>query len=271
MNRWKSILLWGLAVIITIAIAMYQRMTGPTYPISGSIEISGKQIDYELPRSHGGEGGQEVFIVTDDKEIKGIIEYRRYKSYDEWTAESMVYEEGALSYVLPHQPPAGKIMYSITLIDEKGDEYILTDEPVIIRFKGHVPAYVLIPHIIIIFLAMVFSARTGLEAAFGGNNLYRDALWTVILIFIGGLIFGPIIQKYAFDAFWTGWPFGNDLTDNKTLVAFIVWVIALWKIRKKQNQRLWAIIGSVVLLIVFLIPHSVLGSELDYTQQQISE
>lgn len=271
MNRWKSILLWLLAIVITLAIAVYQRMTGPTYPISGSIDVADKMIEYELPRSHGGEGGQEVLIETQNNKIKGIIEYRRYKSHDEWTSEDMYYENGALTYVLPHQPPAGKVMYSITLIDDKGNNYELTDEPVIIRFKGHVPAYVLIPHIVIIFLAMVFSARTGLEAAFGGDNLYRDALWTVILLLIGGLIFGPIIQKYAFDAYWTGWPFGNDLTDNKTLVAFIVWIIALWKIRKNKNKRLWAIIGSVVLLIVFLIPHSVLGSELDYTQQQISE
>jgi hypothetical protein len=147
-----------------------------------------------------------------------------------------------------------------------GKEHKMTNEPVVIRFKGEVPGYVLIPHIILIFLAMVFSARTGLEAIFRGGNVYKEALWTVILIFVGGLVFGPIIQKYAFDAYWTGWPFGHDLTDNKTLVAFIVWVISLWKIKNENKPRMWAIIGSVVLLIVFLIPHSVLGSEIDHTQ-----
>jgi hypothetical protein len=267
MKKWKSILLWVIAVLLTLSIAVYQRMTGPTYPINGKVNIAEETICYKFPRSHGGPGGEEISIDVKSEEISGKFRYRRYKSHDEWTQVEMKRSNGSLSYEIPHQPPAGKVMYQVILIDKDNREYPLTEEPVIIRFKGDVPSYVLIPHIFFIFLAMVFSARTGLEAVFGGDNVYREALWTVILIFIGGLIFGPIIQKYAFDAYWTGWPFGHDLTDNKTLVAFIVWVIAFWNIRKSNKPRMWAIIGSVVLLISFLIPHSVLGSEIDHTQQ----
>ena len=35
---------------------------------------------------------------------------------------------------------------------------------------------------------------------------------------LGGMILGPIVQKYAFGAYWTGIPFGHDLTDAKNLV-----------------------------------------------------
>jgi hypothetical protein len=78
------------------------------------------------------------------------------------------------------------------------------------------------------------------------------------------LILGPIVQKYAFDAYWTGWPFGYDLTDNKTLIAFIAWIAAAVAIPRVRNPRWWLLGAAAVVLVVFMIPHSVLGSELDY-------
>lgn len=74
------------------------------------------------------------------------------------------------------------------------------------------------------------------------------------------------MQKFAFDAFWTGFPFGHDLTDNKILIAFIGWVITAFMIKKSQNQKRWIGFASVLLFVVFLIPHSVLGSEIDYNE-----
>ena len=112
---------------------------------------------------------------------------------------------------------------------------------------------------------MVFSIRTGIEAFSRRHNTYIFTQYTVILFFLGGLILGPVVQKYAFDALWTGWPFGHDLTDNKTLVAFIFWAIALFKLIKDKKHRTWVLIATAALIAVYLIPHSVLGSEIDYT------
>ena len=81
---------------------------------------------------------------------------------------------------------------------------------------------------------------------------------------VGGMILGPVVQKFAFDAYWTGWPFGHDLTDNKTLVAIIAWAAAAVATRRGKNPKPWAIGAATVTLAVFMIPHSVLGSELDY-------
>ncbi len=59
----------------------------------------------------------------------------------------------------------------------------------------------------------------------------------MMLLVLGGFLLGPIVQKYAFGAFWTGWPFGEDLTDNKTAVAVLAWLprvtlLALWGSRR---------------------------------------
>jgi hypothetical protein len=155
-------------------------------------------------------------------------------------------------------------MYQV-FVEEKGQRIPLTEEPVIIRFRGHVPPYIIIPHIILIFMAMFLSTRTGVEVLSRGTHIFQYTRATVILLLIGGMIMGPIVQKYAFGAFWTGWPFGHDLTDNKTFVAFVMWVIAYFVLRRNKEKIGWALAASVVLVLIYLIPHSVLGSEIDYT------
>jgi len=58
------------------------------------------------------------------------------------------------------------------------------------------------------------------------------------------------------------------LTDNKTVVTFIFWLIAWFVLRKKPMNRVWPIIATVVMLAVYFIPHSVLGSEIDHTKTE---
>jgi len=167
---------------------------------------------------------------------------------------------------LPNQPPAGKLEYFIKL--SKGEDVVNLPEnnTVVIRYKGAVPDTVLIIHIIFMFSSMLLSVRTGLEAFSKDPKLFKLTFWTLITLFIGGLIFGPIVQKYAFGAYWTGFPFGHDLTDNKTLIIFIGWIVALFMYKKSAHPERWAIAASILMMAIYLIPHSTLGSEIDYTK-----
>jgi hypothetical protein len=175
-------------------------------------------------------------------------------------------QNDSLVAALPNQPPAGKLQYKVVLSYQGKETSLTGEEPVIIRFKGAVPLWILIPHVIVMFMAMLFSARAGLEAIRPKSNPRKLALWTTGLLFVGGFILGPLVQKFAFGALWTGFPFGYDLTDNKTLIAFIGWIIAIFAGRKGRPARGWVLAAAILLLIVFLIPHSVLGSELDYSE-----
>ncbi|MBA3976132.1 MAG: hypothetical protein C0504_18145 [Candidatus Solibacter sp.] len=164
---------------------------------------------------------------------------------------------GLLVANLPEQPPAGKLAYRV-ILQKDGERVSLGGAPHVIRFKGDVPDAVLFPHVAAMFLAMLLSARAGLELL--RPNPATSLLWpTFILLTIGGMILGPIVQKYAFGAYWTGFPFGTDLTDNKTAVAWILWGLAGW--RKSPWLIALAAIGTFA---VYLIPHSMFGSELKY-------
>lgn len=265
----KNWIFWTLTIIITLVSVVYQRATGPTYPLKGKALIGNETISYKLLRSYGGPDNAEISIPEPGGRINGTFSFKRFKSHDEWTEVPMIHQGGKLVAYIPHQPPAGKVMYSITLSDGVTDVK-LTEEPVVLRFKGHVPAGVLIPHIILMFLAMLLSTRTGIEALFNGSNTYKLALFTTISLIIGGLILGPMVQKHAFDAYWTGWPFKGlfnfgDMTDNKTAVAAIAWVLALVQARRNPPAKAWVIAAAVIMLLVYLIPHSMLGSEIDHT------
>jgi hypothetical protein len=262
----RSVLLWIIAFVLTLLTAVYQRMTGPTYPLHGSAKIGEYKIDYDLDRSHGGDGDHNVKIKVPDKNISGLLEYKRYKTNDEWHQILMREENGSLTASLPHQPPAGKLLYRVTL--SLNDEQVILPEStaVIIRFKGDVPAFIIFPHVILIFMTMLFSTRTGLEYFNKQPDYKKLAYWTFGFLILGGMVFGPIMQKYAFDAYWTGIPFGIDLTDNKTLIAVIGWLIALVALRKSGNPQRWILFAAILMFVVFMIPHSVLGSELDYNE-----
>ncbi len=272
--NYKSIIAWIIAFILMIGLAVYQRLTGPTHPKRGSIEISGTTIKYSLPRSFGGPGDADVVLEIPDKSISGEIKFKRYKSHDDWSTNKMQRDGNKLIAYLPHLPPAGKVMYEIFL-EKNGEKKMLSNEPVILRFKGSVPDFFLYPHIFFMFLAMVFSARAAISGLFKWDNTYKLSLYTLILFAIGGLILGPIVQYYAFGALWTGWPFAGgefnllkfgDLTDNKTLAGILAWVIAVIKMKQNPNSKYMALIAALVLIAVYLIPHSLLGSEIDFRE-----
>ena len=262
----KNILLWVISFILTLLLAYYQRVTGPTYPISGSVLIDNREIDYRFDRTHGGENDHVVSFNIGSQNFTGNLLWKHYKLNEDWNEIPMINNNGVLTASLPHQPPAGKLVYKIVLGNSKNKFQVPIDEPVVIRFKGEVPLSVLIIHIILILLSMLFSTRTGLEI-FSENGSYKKlTLFTIIFFILGGFVLGPIVQKYAFGEYWTGFPFGTDLTDNKVLLAFLAWLPALFLISKNKNPKKWIIFAAVFMFIVFLIPHSLFGSELDYNQ-----
>ena len=150
-----------------------------------------------------------------------------------------------------------------TAIGAKDDNFV------VMRFKGPVPLYVLIPHVLCMFLGLLFSTRTAIESLIKGTRTYRYAFFTLVFLIPGGFILGPFVQKFAFGVFWTGWPFGHDLTDNKTLVMVLVWAFAAYKLKKDPQNKVWPVAAALIVLIVYLIPHSMLGSEIDYTKMPV--
>jgi hypothetical protein len=283
----KKFILWSLAFIITLSAAIYQRHTGPTYPKKMDITINDQPQKLRLVRSLALDERPEVKLNITDTTVRAKIFFKRLRSEEEYQSADFQYrvapvhsfimnkifrmtEEKGFFAEVPQQPAAGKIQYYFEITDSKGTHTFLRDAPEVIRFKGGVPAPILIPHILFMFAAMLFSTLAGLMSVIRYPPYKKYTLWTLILLIAGGLILGPLVQYYAFGDFWTGIPFGWDLTDNKTLIALIFWILAV-VMNRKQEKPVYTALAAVVLLLVYSIPHSMFGSELNYTTGQVTQ
>jgi hypothetical protein len=268
-----DIALWTIATLVMLAAFVYQKATGPTEPLHGKVQVQGRELSYKLIRSHGGPGDATVVIPDPGETVMGRLMYRRYKLPEDFTAVPLQRQGGKLFASLPYQPPAGKLEYFITLDTQAGPVNVPPQTSVVIRFRGDVPALVLIVHILLMFFGMLFGARTGLEVFQPGPRLRRLAWYTLGLLGLGGMVFGPLVQKYAFGAYWTGVPFGWDLTDNKLLIIVLLWLIAVialgWPRQPVKPLARWlCLLATVLTLVVYIIPHSMYGSTLDYAKVQ---
>ena len=260
----KKYVYWFLAIVITLVLSVYQRMTGPTYPKKVTIELNGESYKIKLPRS-GVQKDEVIALKGVPQQNHMILHYRRYPTSEDYTTVDFEWTDNEWQAVLPVQPVGGKLQYYIT-VDDK--DYP-ADEPPIIRFRNEVPAGILIPHILLMFAAMLFAVYTFLLVV--TRKTYKKWLWiTVGTLFVGGFILGPLVQHAAFGPWWAGFPYGTDLTDNKTLISFLFFVAALATLKWKYNK--WVVVLAVLMMIaIFTVPHSAYGSEYDYSTQQLKK
>jgi hypothetical protein len=271
-SRWPGILLWFAALLLMLGAAEFQERTGPTKILRGSFESGGQSYEYGLPRSENTDRDARIELPDPGDGTAGKLRFKRLGTDDPYCLIPLVADEGLLAAALPAQPPAGKLEYDILLRTPAGEELRIppgTGESVIIRFKGKVPGAVLAAHIIFIFLALWIGLRTGLAALFRPRGM-RELAWTsLVFMTVGGMILGPVVQRYAFGKYWTGFPFGYDLTDNKMLIMWLVWLAACAVIGfrprgRDARDRVVLVIAVLVMMTVYLIPHSLRGSTLDY-------
>lgn len=281
----KTSIYWILTILITLSAAYYQRKTGPTYPKQIDLEVNGVEYGQRLIRSIQIGSGDNVKLSIDDPSISATLYYKRFKTNDDYqSTEFKYYSEPVDSWImnkvfkmtedkgfratLPEQAAAGKVQYYFEIHDKSGTSKYFQDEPIVVRYKDSVPSIYLTPHIFIMFFAMLLSTLAGLMAIGKHKSFKKYGVYSLVLLLLGGMILGPIVQLHAFGALWTGVPFGWDLTDNKTLIAVLFWVWAVMA-NRKRSRPLITVLAAFMLLLVYSIPHSVLGSELDYSSGEV--
>jgi hypothetical protein len=264
----RAILLWFLAFLLTATFLVWQKISGPTYEKKFDTELVGTPIKGELLRTHSITADMPVSVHVPDEEVTAIVVWRRFPTEDPWTELAMTRDGEVLRAQIPRQGMAGKVEYHVEFLKGDAKVEVPEGETAVARFKGDVPNTILILHIFAIVCAFLFSTRAGFEALTNGPSLKVLSRVTLGFLFVGGLILGPIVQKYAFNAFWTGWPLGEDLTDNKLAVGVLLWLITVIRARNSgpgnPAGKWWAVAAMVVIIIIFSIPHSIHGSTLDY-------
>ncbi len=264
----RVILLWTVAFILTAAFLVWQKISGPTYEVRFDTEVAGVPLKGELLRTHSINGDLPVTLNVSDPTVTGTVVWRRYPTDHPFERLEMVNENGKLTAALPRQKMAGKLEYSVEFSKDGQTVHVPADEAAVARFKGDVPNLVLVFHVSFMILGMLFSTGCGFEALTNGGGIRLFSRVTFLFLLLGGLILGPVVQKYAFDAYWTGWPLGGDWTDNKLAVGALVWLVAMWGTRNagvgRPTGKWWCVLAMLAIFVIYGIPHSIHGSTLDY-------
>jgi hypothetical protein len=281
--RTSTVLLWLAAVVLMLGSATYQRLTGPTQKLRGTVEGAAGPVRYRLIRSEETVRPARVNLPDLGPGATATVSFRRYPTEDPFTEVEMVTEavDGGteLAAYLPAQAAAGKLEYWVD-IDAGGQvqripseaDALAGEETIVMRFKDPVPLPLLLSHVAMMFFAVLIGMRAGLGALFAPRKVQGLSWFALGLMTVGGMILGPFVQNYAFGAYWTGFPWGYDLTDNKTLIMWLAWIIACavlgWRRKEDTSGTARAVVvaASIVMTVVYLIPHSLRGSELDYEQ-----
>jgi hypothetical protein len=289
-GKLANALLWTLAVLIMLSAIVHQRRTGPTYARRGEIAVEGVTHRYKLVRSQETTREARVVLPAAGGRVQAVLFWKRYNVDEPYRAQLLLPAAQALPgleageaadyqdklvALLPVQPPAGKLEYYLQVAVPGGVQRIPADpaDPIIIRYKDPVPGWVLWPHVVMMFFSVLFGMRAGLSALGDPGRMRRHAWVALAGMTLGGMILGPLVQKHAFGHYWTGFPFGRDLTDNKMLIMWLSWIFACSLIglrpRAKEGiNRVIVLLAAVVMTAAYIIPHSMRGSELDYSKLQ---
>ncbi len=171
---------------------------------------------------------------------------------------------------LPFLGPGKKILYHFLLETPKGERLRLPEKGEFeVTCKGGVSRLLLLAHIGAMFLGLVFlllvAYRCLVFLAKGSSlsSASRTVKWATFFIFLGGLPLGMLVERKVFGTWWEGWPFGRDVTDTKTGLILLWWLLLSFfapgegkTSEKKARTWAWAVLVCLVLTVaLYVVPH----------------
>ena len=136
-----------------------------------------------------------------------------------------------------------------------------------IRYEGKASFILLLLHIVLMIAAFFFLIHAlyyAMNFLLTGERIeamVRSVNLGLITFFITGFPIGCIIEKQVLGNYWEGIPFGWDITDSKTLIILVLWMIFIILKRKdKISDRAyasWVLINTIITIGLFLLPHSI--------------
>lgn len=264
------------AVLIVLALFVLSRITGPNFRYRVEASGDGFTLSHKAPRTSEGTGPAKLDLeVSGDTSSIASLDLVGHPMNDPEKEEafppsSITGQTGGprvYHFEVPFHRWATKYLYvfqarllngQIVPLDRKGT-------PMVVRFRGEVPLFSLGLHILGMFggfLLMVlgaFAAADFLRGRGGAGPVLRLGGWGWAVFAIGGLPLGFLMNWYAFRTIWEAWPFGADVTDNKTQVALVVYGLGLLAFLWKKNRAAaWLVLaGTAVAFAVFIVPHSI--------------
>ncbi len=268
-------------ILISLLIFVVARRMSKNRPFETEVTCGDVHVTHSTVFEHVGPGQPEIILnVTPPVEIDAVVRYRTPGEEVFETVGMSEISEGVWVAGLPGKEKVSRIEYGFRIsraeVSEVGTStassetgYYLT------KYKGEVSVTVLVLHILCMFAAFFFLVEALIGAfamLFMGEEkefTVAQVRWVLLFTFLGGWPLGFALNWQRFGMCWEGFPFGYDITDNKTQLIAIFWLIVAvlsWKSfmcsrtgRDVVGPGVFAvavIVASVLSLALYLVPHS---------------
>ncbi len=282
---------YAAAAIITVILLLVSRSLTVTQPVEMDVTAGGIQVEHlTVPKIIDGDPDYVPVTIRNPENIplSVVFRYGYYKGnipdFSHLDSIPMGPHEDNPQVYIAKMPPrdVGTVtFYFLEIRNLETGEVITTvpadkAKPAKLKFMGHVPDYILLPHIFLMFVAVYFAALGFFDAVrivFGApavKSMGWNFLLALLSVFIGGYPLGWAMNYYAFGTMWEGIPFGWDFTDNKTQIVLfylVFLVLSMPGAFRKDNidannfsRRVlgWlGILGFALVVSIYIIPHSI--------------
>jgi hypothetical protein len=264
----KNIILWVGTLIITFLAGYMHNVTGPDYPVSGTIGIEGKQVTFKFDKIFRGNDSYNVFIRSDVKDIKAVLLWRDIPATDitllplkslvksKWNREPMSDSGSLIIGKIPKHNPGTKVSYRIELT-YSGKEYFLPeDKPATVIFLGKVNPSVMNIFYFVLFGGLILAVRTGLETFNDKPRIGMYTIFTLIFFFLYTICVIPLKRTYELNALNHFVPTVTSLLSYQSVSLLVLWIIGLVLIFNfRKNKIIPLIISSLTLIIYIFIQY----------------
>src|ERR1035437_5937340 len=263
----KNIILWLGAIIITFLTGYMHNVTGPDYPVSGTIGIEGKMVTFKFDKIYRGNDNYKVFLRSDVKDIKAFLLWKDVsanassglpandKISSAWQREMMADSGSLIKGTIPKHNPGEKVAYRVEL-NYGGKQYFLPeDKPVIIMFQGHVNPGIMQIFYFVLFGGLILAVRTGLEAFNDNRRIGMYTIFTLIFFFLYAICVVPLKSTYELNALNHFVPTVSSIITYQSITLLLLWIIGLTLIFNfKKNKIILLLISSLTLIIYIFVP-----------------
>lgn len=278
---------WKLGIAFVVVFLLFALSKGSTHRRKAVVvEKLGARIVHLTTSEHIGAGDASIKAVVETTSPLSPGSIRLYYKIGRqgtlsWAPMERMAGTDTFAGFVPHQAKGWQAYYYVQVETTQGQVVTLPDAQTpgsrsfLLKFKGVVHPFVTIGHVLCMFSA-VFILLVAFFYAFDilrGKRFVHQALapilWALLFLFIGGFPLGWIMAAQTFGKPWSGFPFGWDITDNKTLLAFLYWFILLILVyrslfTKDSSKDLippkafaWlTILGTLLTIWIYLVPHS---------------
>jgi len=262
-----------IALILTVVLLVVARTMSTRHDETFKAESSGVTLAHETVTEDFGQGPKLEISSSETAKVRAIVLYSETAGgpYQSLEMES---RQGGFTATLPVMEKGKKWFYHIEVY--KDNIKLATFPPErdqFIKFKGHISSIILIPHILLMFGTIFFGLMavfTSIDVARGKGDARRSVIFLLLTFtcaFIGGIPLGIAVSQQTFGGSgWGGWPLGDDVTDTKTEVLLLFWLVTILLSMRALSGRKMAIphgaysflviLSFVVTFVTFLIPHS---------------